>query len=568
MKRLFSLVKVMSKASLQSMNSLQGIKTKKGDSKLKRFGTYALILFLIIYFIGIIYVPSRYIINGFVKLGQPSLTISILYTFAPILMIFFAILSIPGVFYFSKDIEDYLPLPFSSTEIIIAKYITAYIQSLSMVALIFIPIFYNYFTLVNPGISFIFISLFTIFLIPLIPLSIALIVVAILMRFVPFLKNKDLYIYISTGLIFIPTFVVVFAMSSTNPDADLMEVILASLENMDDSLFRQISIFFPTSHMFTLALVDFNFMQLALASIISFLSVLVSIVLVSPLYFKSVIGIDEKTSKKRRLRLNEMDQGTKVKSFTQSFMLNDFRKILRTPTFAINYFSAFLVMPLILIIPLLTQRNALSMVFDNFSVISDVFHEFFYKLDLINQIELPLLVGLGLGIFIANFESTSSTAISREGLALKNYLTLPIKLSDITHAKARLSMIFSSIYSSIFVFMSILFLRPKLITILLFLITFVVGIVLSTYLAILVDVLFPSVIWETEQQAVKGNFIQVLVMLPLMFIPLLFVALFFLGLSWLNIVIALIFAPLLAYILIIQSTKASNTKLKNRIQNL
>ena len=568
MRRLFSLIKVMLKASIQSMNSIQGVKTNRKDSKLKKFGTYILILFLAIYFLGLIYVPSRYVILEMIKLGQPSLSISLLYSVTPVMMLFFSILSIPGVFYFSKDIEDYLPLPFSAWEITLAKYITAYIQTIFTNLIIFLPIFFNYFILVKPGVSFLLTSFISLLMMPLFPLSLSLILVAVLMRFVPFLKNKNLFIYMSTGLIFIPTFFVVFAMSSFDVDADMLVVLTNTIKNMDDELFRHLNLFFPTSRMFTLATIDANFVQLFVASILSLASVFISILVIQPLYFESVIGIDEKTSKKRVLRLNEMDANTKVKSFRQSFMINDFRNILRTPTFLINYFSILVVLPIMSIIPLFTQNIGMKTLLDNLTFVSTAYHELFNQFDLALQIELPLLIGLGFGLVVANFEASSSTAISREGLYLKNYLTYPIRFSEIVHAKASLSLIISSIFSSVFILLAFVVLKPNIITLMLLVLSTALGLGIATYLAIIVDTLFPSLNWETEQQAVKGNLIQVMVIIPMMFAPLLLVGLFLLDIVWMNILIVLVLAPILLFILVKQTTKAANVNLVNRIQNI
>ena len=566
MKRLFSLVKVMLKSSIQSMSSLDGMRIKKTDSKKKKAFALVGAILLLAYLFGIIFVPTQLLVKQFVKLGQPSTLISLLYAIAPVMILYFAFLSIPGIFYFSKDINNYLPLPFTSLEIITSKFITAYVSTFVTTAFIFLPIYINYFIFVSPGVLFILTSLLSLLILPLIPLAIAMIIVAVLMRFVPFLKNKNLFIYVSMGLVFIPTMILVMSMSGVDTDADMIEAITTAILNMDDSLFREISLFFPTSKMLTLGAIDNNFIQLFLAAFISIVISAVSILVVKTMYFESVIGIDEHVSKKRKLRLTEMDHETKVSSFTKSFMVKDFKNILRTPAFLMNYFSMFLVLPILGLIPIFTQKNGIQGFMEMVKGLSELFHTYFETLSGLDQIQAPLLAGLALGVVIAALEASNSTAISREGLALRNYLTFPIRLSDITHAKARLSLSISSIYITVIMILGILVLRPGVLIFILFFVSTIIGLILITYVSILVDVLFPSLNWETEQQAVKGNFVQVLVMLPALFLPLLIVASFFFTPALLNILVVLIVLPLLTGFIILETTKASNTRLLNKIQ--
>ena len=566
MKRLFSLVKVMLKSSIQSMSSLDGMRIKKTDSKKKKAFALVGAILLLAYLFGIIFVPTQLLVKQFVKLGQPSTLISLLYAIAPVMILYFAFLSIPGIFYFSKDINNYLPLPFTSLEIITSKFITAYLSTFVTTAFIFLPIYINYFIFVSPGVLFILTSLLSLLILPLIPLAIAMIIVAVLMRFVPFLKNKNLFIYVSMGLVFIPTMILVMSMSGVDTDADMIEAITTAILNMDDSLFREISLFFPTSKMLTLGAIDNNFIQLFLAAFISIVISAVSILVVKTMYFESVIGIDEHVSKKRKLRLTEMDHETKVSSFTKSFMVKDFKNILRTPAFLMNYFSMFLVLPILGLIPIFTQKNGIQGFMEMVKGLSELFHTYFETLSGLDQIQAPLLAGLALGVVIAALEASNSTAISREGLALRNYLTFPIRLSDITHAKARFSLSISSIYITVIMILGILVLRPGVLIFILFFVSTIIGLILITYVSILVDVLFPSLNWETEQQAVKGNFVQVLVMLPALFLPSVIVAAFFFTPAILNILIIIIALPLLAAFIILETTKASNTRLLNKVQ--
>ena len=566
MKKILTLTKVMSRNYLDSLKTVQ-TNRRKNESKLKHTLKLISMGFLFVYLLGLVFVPTHLIIKNLVKWGQPSLAISALNSFAPVIMLYFVILSVPGVFYFSSDIEDFLPLPLKAYEIITAKYLTAYLQTLIGSLIFFLPVFINYFILAKPGLLFIPLALIVLLLIPIIPLALALVITSLIMRFMPFFKNKNLYTYLTTSLVFIPTFFIVFFMNKQDFDTDPLMLILQSIQNMDDSIFRSLNLFFPTSNMMTLGLIDKKIHLILLAFIISMGVTLMALWVINSLYFDSVIGIDETSSKKRKLHLTEFDRYIKKHSFKVSFMIQDFKRILRTPSFAINYLSMFIIMPLMGVIPLFTQ-GSIPEIIKVFPEVSRLFHEFFYSLDALKQFELVLGVGIIFGLMMANFEMSSSTAISREGLALKNYLSMPIKLSDIVHAKALFSMILSTVFGSVYVILTALILKPKFLTLITFLVGTYIGITLVTYIAILMDVLFPSLNWSTEQEAIKGNLVQVLVILPIMIVPMGFVWVYDIIPSFINVGILLLGLPFLTFILIRISTKAANHHLLNKIQNI
>lgn len=565
MKRFLALVKVdLKTASVDYYNNLN---IKRNLSPLKKVGQWVLIALLVVYLWGIVSFLSYAIVEQFINFGQPTLLLYLIMTLSPVVTLYFSILSTPGIFYFSKDVKDYLILPIHPWEIVAAKFVSAYLYTLISMVFLLGPIFVIYLVKVAPGIISLLFTVLSFMTIPLIPLSIALLVVILLMRFVPFFKNKDLFMYLTFGLVFIPIFIFSFSMSSMGENPEAIQQIMESLLAMDNQAFRYINLFLPTSSWMTNGIVNQNFLPILLSILVS-LGVAILVIFTSQsLYFEGVLSTSDSSSKKKRLHQGEKAKETKSQSIPKSIMVADFKTILRTPSFAINYYSAIFIVPIVSMVPLFLNGMPLNTL-DGILGVSYYYHTFFDALAPLQQLSLPLSFGVAVGLFLGNMDASANTAISREARNLKMYLTFPIKLSDMVKGKAYLSMINSVFMPSILTLAFVILTKPKFITLVLLILGLVEGIVLITHISLFADVYSPSLNWETEQQAAKGNFKQVIVILPFMVIPLILLILSFTTSPLIMFLVLLIGAPIVIYFVVTKTYKIANTKLIETIQNM
>ena len=565
MKRFLALVRINLKTAGDDFT--RNLNLKKQVSPLKKIGQRILILVLALYIFAIISIPSYYIVEQFININQPTLLIYLVFTIVPVVTLYFSILSTPNIFYFSKDIINYLSLPFKSIEIIGAKFITAYVYSLLSTLFFIAPILVIYFVKVGPSILFILYTLLGVLLTPIVPLSLALVIVVILMRFMPFLKNKDLFMYLTFGLVFIPVFIISFAGGMTSTNEVAIQEFIQSLANMDNNAFRNISLFFPTSRMLASGIIDQNAIALVLNTIMTLAIAVVALVLIQSFYFEGVVSVSEVSSKKKKLNLNQQDREIKKQPLVLSFLKQDLKTVIRTPAFVLNYFSPLVIFPIIILIPMFLE-GGLATLGELTSEISLGYHTLYTLLSTSEKLLYPLILGFVIALFFGNMEASSNTAISREANNLKSYITYPILLSDIVKSKALLSMIMGSIIPILMLIFATIILKPNLMTILLFVMGAISGLILIVFAGLYVDVRSPSLNWETEQQAVKGNFKQTIVILPFMFIPFVFVVLALNMNATIFLIIFVIAIPLLNYFMVRLTLKTADTKLVKTIQNM
>lgn len=373
--------------------------------------------------------------------------------------------------------------------------------------------------------------------------------------------------YLTFGLVFIPIFIISFSMSSMGENLEAIQQIMESLLAMDNQAFRYINLFLPTSSWMTNGIVNQNFLPILLSILVS-LGVAILVIFTSQsLYFEGVLSTSDSSSKKKRLHQGEKAKETKSQSIPKSIMVADFKTILRTPSFAINYYSAIFIVPIVSMVPLFLNGMPLNTL-DGILGVSYYYHTFFDALAPLQQLSLPLSFGVAVGLFLGNMDASANTAISREARNLKMYLTFPIKLSDMVKGKAYLSMINSGFMPSILTLAFVILTKPKFITLVLLILGLVEGIVLITYISLFADVYSPSLNWETEQQAAKGNFKQVIVILPFMVIPLILLILSFTTSPLIMFLVLLIGAPIVIYFVVTKTYKIANTKLIETIQNM
>lgn len=567
MKRFLALVKINLRTASEDLIQNMNVSSKK-QTPFRKWGTRLLIVGLIVYLLGIVSFISYMIVSEFIRVNQTGLLIYLIFTVAPIVTLYFSILATPGVFYFSRDIPSYLSLPIPPREIIGAKFVVSYIQSCMSAIGLLGPLLLILIMRTDVGILFGFYTLLGLLITPLIPLSLAVVIVVLLMRFVPFLKNKDLFMYLSFGLIFIPIFIVSFSTGMVSADEVAIQGFIESLVNMDNNAFRSLSLFFPTSQWITTGIVDLNILPLLFTLVVSLGVVIIAITLSQPFYFEGVLSVSEVGTKKKKLNLREKERETKGRSLTQTILIQDIKTILRTPAFALNYLSPMVLLPIMTMLPALLSGDFSSNVLSEILGIHRVFHDLFIGLTLLEKITYPLIVGFAIGLFAGNLDASSNTAISRDANNLQAFITFPIQFSEIVKAKVYLSLILSSLIPLILSILGIIILRPTLLTTLCFILGITVGIILVVYIGIFVDVYAPSLNWQTEQQAVKGNFKSMLVIIPFFFIPVLIVtAGFFLPLefflpSFLIIVVGVI------YFMIRTTYKVANTRLVNSVQTM
>lgn len=473
------------------------------DGKTKKTRTVALYIFIgiaLLPTIFAIYAGLSYTVEMLAPLNQVGTVLALGFHGASIVTFLFSIFLIPSVFYFSKDSDILLALPLKPQTILSSKFMVCLAYEYLFELLILIPLLLAYASHMEVSALFILFSILIIITLPIYPLVLSSLITMLIMRFVPFFKNRDRFNMIAGALTILLAFGFSFAMSnmSTNMDENTMLALLISGNN---SLIRLFSYLFPGIPFAANALIDFAILDLLIYLLIVIASFVVFLFFGKYFYFKGVIGFSETGSNRKQLSTSAMDKASKKRSAVWTYTMKEYRLILRTPVYCINCIGTIVIIPIMFAIIYFSG--------DLGTITAQL------PTNIVNQLPqyLPYagMLGFALGIFLSNINSICSTAISREGNNAYIMKYIPMALGKQIEAKLLCGILVST--ASLVICILGLYIVAPFLPVSFFLLSFVcalISIFFGNMLAIILDMSHPKLVWEQEAAAVKQNMTSII----------------------------------------------------------
>ncbi|NMM64987.1 transporter [Clostridium sp. P21] len=487
---------VLTKALLKNGNGLLN-----GDKK-KRIKAIAIAVAVILACIPTIVAFIYFIQSAYdllYKINQQGLIFSVGISFTFIFIFFFAILYSLNVLYFSRDIENLLPLPLKPWQILASKFTITLLYEYLTEAVILLPLFIIYGLKGNMGFVYYAYSVILFLTIPIIPLSMASILNIVIMRFTNMGNHKDFLKIIGGILAMVLAVVFNVKMQNIGTSGVNEKQILSMLNEGNNSLVGISSRVFPGASQAVKAIV-FNESFTGLKNIILFLIITLCILLIfltlgQKLYFKGVIGISEAPSRRRKLNNEDLQKASRKSLPIKSLVIKELKILFRTPVYFMNCIIMNFLWPVFLIIPFLAEP--------------EIFKKFKNLVPLLNDTKwmgFIIVVSLAAGVFITSSNLITSTAVSREGenLFVSKYIAVGY---DIQLMAKVLSGVIMGMVGIIALLLMLFFLieLPAFIILIVF-VSSLPGILFSAMFGIIIDVSFPKLNWDNEVKAVKQNF--------------------------------------------------------------
>lgn len=503
MSKLWILTKVLLKTSLSQVDKT-GKKGKKGIPRI------ALILLLTLISITSFSIPLSYIFSELYdtlgKIDQQGVILTIAVAGVSLAVFFFGIFYVLAVFYFGKDVELLLPLPLKPSQILGAKFITVLIYEYFTEFIILIPALGVYGVKSGAGPLFYIYALVLLIAIPIVPLILASLINMIIMRFTNLGKHKDA-LKIMGGILGLAIGLGI-SMVSKNLDqtGNDPDAILKLLIEGDNSLVSLASKIFPTAKLASLTLIHSTtfkgLINLLIFIAISVLGILLFMVVGELLYFKGVLGNSEVYSKRKKLSKEQMDRSLRKNSAMKAFMIKEFRILFRTPSYLLNCVLSGLIWPVFMLVGKLGSG----------AMNSDEVNQVLKVIRNDSVLGIALAVIFAVAVLFSGSGGVSSTSISREGQNLYVSKYIPLSFKDQIKARMLPGFILSAI--SVFITLALSFYYIGFIPELIFtgLIVSILGVLLTTFTGMLLDLKFPKLNWDTEEKAVKQNLNFVAVM--------------------------------------------------------
>lgn len=437
--------------------------------------------------------------NPLAAINQQGYLISFILVTASMIILFFGIFSVLNTLYFANDIEQILPLPFKSSEVIFAKFITILIEMYMYALIIVLPLI-AYGIMSESGIVFYIYLVLVFLLIPVVPMVIGVILSMLLMRFTNLSKHKDLFTMLSGVLMLVA--IVVFNIYNQSSDSNnSAETITNLMSEGNNSLMDTIGNLFFTGKLSAKALLynsDIKGLQyIAIALLISLSLFIVLYIVGGKLYYKSIVGISETYGKRENVfESKRVDKAVKSNSVLKALIFKDLRKMLRTPQFFINCIAIMIYMPAIFGIAFLSGGSI-----DKFSSLVSNRDYYGYVMAVVFAISILCVSGGGAAL----------TAISREGRDFIVSKYIPVSIEEQIKAKVILSVVMNEL-EALLIIAVLVVLKASPILLIMSGIISTLSVALVAIIEVFLDYRSPKLEWDTEKDIFKKNYFPLILM--------------------------------------------------------
>ena len=417
-----------------------------------------------------------------------------------IVLMFFGTTFVLNIFYFSNDIETFLPMPIKSSDIVIGKFFAVYINLLMSSSIIILPLI-TFGIMDGAGILY-YIYMIIVFLVaPILPMVVISILSMFLMRFGKLTKHKDGLKMIGGCLTLVFAIAINLVSQSSEDDSQIIRLVAKG----DDSIIGKISGIFITNKFSAIALAN-NMEVKGLYNIIAAIVVGVAVIGIlyiigGKLYLNSVIGISETYSRGKNVLNGDGIKGKfKQRNAFSSLVKRDIRNITRTPQFFINAIAMQFYMPIIFGTAFFANGNYknISGFVNSLGVDRRIFPVIFL-------LATFFIATGGAGIF----------AISREGKDIDIARYIPIEASEQLKAKLCSSLIINNI-TVVSILILLLFINIDLGILLPSMIIAESTVMLVTIIGMYCDYRKPKFDWDNERNMMKNNFMPMLIWITML----------------------------------------------------
>ena len=474
--------------------SVEPTAEEKGRKKI----FYGIMAFIAVFFIMI---PMAFLIGIIIyvltakllQLGSGQNAAELFLQLTAVFSFVFGLNVIFSVFYFSGDIESLLPLPLRPSKIIASKFTAALISESIMEFIIIIAVFSGYIIASGQPFYTWIIALFGMITLPIVPLAYCAVICIIVMLITGFIKNKDTVNKI-TGVLTFAVIIGLAVLISKSGGLDT-EHLVNALSDRNNSLIGILGVIFPHISFLMNSMTEHTILNLLIYIGINILAVAIFMIIAEAFYLDTVAGVSRSAVSKKK-SLSKSISSVKAGRPSISYLKKEFRILFRTPAYFMNCILINLIWPifLYLIYVLQGKTNFLSSFIDGINSGNE-----FYVLIFILGIS-------AVSVLVTAANCIASSAFTREGSHLAFIKYIPLSYMAQINIKALVSIIISGAGMLIYVIAASLYLHLGIKLMLFCCIISLLSVAFASYFGIFMDSVNPKLIWDSELNALRGNY--------------------------------------------------------------
>ena len=325
------------------------------------------------------------------------------------------------VLYTADDLELLLPMPFSASQIVMAKLCVASVTPMILGLFFLNPVCLGFGIRAGAGVRYCIGTVLSSVMIPVTGIAAATLLVVIVFRIFGFIRNRD--ITVALGGIFTFGLTVAYMVIS-NRSSDEAAAALNAISSFSRAF---PNIFFMNEFMF-----EGSISGLLISLSVTIFVVLLSVLAVKTFYFDAALTMQNTATKKKAVSDASLHSGKK-NSALRALTLYEAKNSRRNPAYLIYGFVMSFVWPVLLVLPIILGDKILGNVETPLGTLPSLLTFIF--------------LGITSSCFSCGFNILPGTAFSREGSSFSAIRALPVDLTDYCRSKRDFSMLVCSLGS-------------------------------------------------------------------------------------------------------------------------
>lgn len=490
MSKLWELTKVLIKTNLF------GGTTKKSKGYLRVLGIGLLLLFVIFSLAVPIIIGLDAILEVVVNIED--ILLSLFLPLAGITVVIFSVFSVVSIFYLSRDSDHLLPMPIKPRDILISKFFVSMINEYYILFMFILPCLIGVGIGINAGLLYYIYMVVVFLLLPIIPTSLVTLIILLISRFIGVIKNKDVFMYVSMGLILF------FALGYNYVIQNIINIepdnLGTTIEEIKNNLIPFFRLVFPFYNSAVDSLIHYGNIN-GIFSLVTFVALnFIGLAIVyfagDKLYLNTLI-----TTRGGKKNFGKIDNYCHVnKKNRGSFywlLKKEWLIVKRTPVFMLNIVVIVFLMPVILGVSFMLgymsggEKDLAFIQIENIDA-------------LINNPVVYLSI-MAVALFFTCSSLAASTSISREGNSAWYMKIIPVSYFKQVSIKVFFAVALDLLGVIVASTIPIILYKIPLVYVLSLFIPLAIIVIAINYFNIWLDLRNPHVNWSEESVAVKQN---------------------------------------------------------------
>lgn len=271
-------IKSLTKLQLMNTWGLNQMRYGK-DPKQKKRSTLQIIAYGVLGIVMSFYIASS--VYGYIVIGEGDFVFPFLVLLISILTLLLTVYKTGNVLFNMKTYEMMITLPVSTTTIVISRFLSMYLQTVGITALVIVPTTIVCGIFMEVSILFYILMILGIVIIPLLPMAISTVIGAIITAISARMKHKSLVaVVLSIATVGAILSIPMLLSSSRIIDLETSTISVNLIKDVIHAVKDQLYVIYPLAHMFTLGVIDNDVLSYALFTLISGSAFIIMIALV------------------------------------------------------------------------------------------------------------------------------------------------------------------------------------------------------------------------------------------------------------------------------------------------